>query len=432
MTADTIVVGGGASGALAAVQLARAGQRVTVVGDASRVGPGVAYGAAEAAHLLNVPAAAMSAFPDQPEHFLTWARRRRPSTSPATFLPRAFYGDYLTSVAADTAEHVRSRAVDAYPTSGGVSVRLATGAVLTGRQLVLALGNFPAATPAPLSSGLAGSSSYTPDPWAPGVLGGIPTEGDVLLVGTGLTAVDVATSLLARAPSLVVHAVSRHGLAPLAHLPVMRAPAQGLTFPPPRRASEAMALARRAVREAADRGEDWRAVMDALRRSAPSLWKSLPVAERERFLRLSLRHWEVHRHRVAPEIGRQLCALSAEERLVIRAGRLVGAEATRAGVDVTLRCHGVGKTLRVNHVVNCTAPARDPRKSTDPLVVNLLRRGLVAADTLGLGFSSCHSNIRVIGPARQGELWESTAIPEIREQAAALPRELAAAAARAI
>jgi uncharacterized NAD(P)/FAD-binding protein YdhS len=83
------IVGGGASGTLLAAQLLRAGAaRVVLIERAGRLGRGVAYGTGFAGHLLNVPAASMSALPDDPDHLLRFLREHHdPATAPTTFVP---------------------------------------------------------------------------------------------------------------------------------------------------------------------------------------------------------------------------------------------------------------------------------------------------------------------------------------------------------
>ena len=69
---DIVVVGGGFSGAMSAVNIARRSDHplhVVVVNDRGSVGRGVAYGLRRPEYLLNVAARNMSAFPDEPDHF---------------------------------------------------------------------------------------------------------------------------------------------------------------------------------------------------------------------------------------------------------------------------------------------------------------------------------------------------------------------------
>jgi uncharacterized NAD(P)/FAD-binding protein YdhS len=63
------ILGGGASGSLAATALLeRSDADVIVVEPRPRLGRGVAYSTPDPQHRLNVPAGSMSAYPDDPDH----------------------------------------------------------------------------------------------------------------------------------------------------------------------------------------------------------------------------------------------------------------------------------------------------------------------------------------------------------------------------
>ena len=66
----SLIVGGGFSGTMMAAQLARRGLRVALVEGAGRAGQGTAYSTRDEVHLLNVPAAKMSAWPERPDDFI--------------------------------------------------------------------------------------------------------------------------------------------------------------------------------------------------------------------------------------------------------------------------------------------------------------------------------------------------------------------------
>src|ERR1700680_3164424 len=70
-----VIVGGGASGVLLACHLLRSlseNIRVTLIERNPAIGRGIAYSTVDPAHLLNVRAANMSAFADDPDHFWQW------------------------------------------------------------------------------------------------------------------------------------------------------------------------------------------------------------------------------------------------------------------------------------------------------------------------------------------------------------------------
>jgi uncharacterized NAD(P)/FAD-binding protein YdhS len=407
------------------------------------MGPGLAYSTNSPSHLLNVPAGRMSAFPDDPEHFLRWIRRLEPGTSPGDFVPRRRYGQYLEALLREAREeaapgvHLELLAAEVVSISQereGVRVELADGGALAARTAVLAVGN---ALPADLSvedGGLYASPRYIRSPWTRGALHRIQPHEPVLLVGTGLTMVDTVLSLAERGHQGPLHAFSRHGLLPRVHRPV---PARtGVALPETTRTRSLLRALRREIREAGE-GTDWRSVVDALRPQTVSLWRDLPLPERRRFLRHLRSFWEVHRHRMAPQVGETLERLQHTGVLRVHAARVRGFRLTDSGVEARLLPRGLGRedSLRVQYVINCTGPDCALSRA-HPLLRGLLEAGLAQMDALGLGLATDAGGalldargrpslaLFTLGPLRRGELWETTAIPEIRTQALALARRL--------
>ena len=414
------VVGGGASGVLVAHQLlgqATTPIEVIVIEPRAEVGRGIAFGTRNPLHLLNVAAGCMSAEPDDPRDFVHWARQHDIADD-QDFLPRARYGDYLRSLLGPV-EHVRAEAVDVVPSARGVDVVLANGSIVAGDRVVLAPGPSPQQWPAPLR---ANGRRWIGDPWAPGALTGLRPDVPVLLVGTGLTAVDVALSLDAAGHQEIV-AVSRHGLLPLAHS------VHPLSVPPldpPNRGTPRLLLAW--ARDVAAEIGDWRPVVDALRPRTDLLWGDFDEADRRRFLAHLHRRWETVRHRMAPSVAARVRELQESGRLSVLGGGVRSARNTLRGVEVRLP----DRTLRTGAVVNCTGAQSDVRWTNNHLVRELLATRVVRPGPLGLGLASgadgsipgTDGRVWLVGPLRRGDCWETTALPEIRAQAAALPRQL--------
>ncbi|HEX9824252.1 MAG TPA: FAD/NAD(P)-binding protein [Actinomycetota bacterium] len=447
--ADVAIVGGGASGTLLAGHLLRsgAGGPVVVVERAEALGLGVAYSTEDPRHLLNVPAGGMSARCDAPDHFLDWLSSEGEPVEPGAFVPRATYGRYLRA-SLDEAERgserpllrVRGDARSVRVVPEGVEVEVAGAEPVWARRLALAPGNAP---PAPLRFVPAGPR-HVANPWDPRALDGVGADDPVLLVGTGLTAVDVVLSLASRGHRGPIRAVSRHGLLPQVHRPPAdhRLPLRALPAPPrPPSIARLLRWVRTEVRAAEAEGGDWRDVMNAVRPWAQELWLELPPAERRRFLAILSRHWGVHRHRMAPEVGATIEALIEEGRLEVLAARVGEVREGSNGFEVIAEARSGGVVrLPASWIVNCTGPDPDPERSSEPLVVSLLRRGLARRDPLGLGFDCTPEGALVdawgvaselllaIGPPRLGSLWETTAVPEIREQAGRLTELLTAQA----
>lgn len=424
---DVAIIGAGASGTLTAVQYARiAGDaaRGALIDAGARAARGLAYGTPYGAHLLNVPAARMSAFPDDPEHFYRWLRARYASAQPGTFAPRALYGDYLASLLADEPAYSRVQrmggsAVGLTRNGDDWLVHLHDGRTLAARNVVLALGNLPPADPLHLDGDP--PLEYVRDPWAPGAAVGLAPEAPVLLIGSGLTAVDVAVALRHEGHHGPIYALSRHGRLPHPHAPFTPAP---VSF----HAACATPLgALRYVRGRVEGGEEWRAVVDSLRPHTTAIWQGWSLSQRSSFLRHLKNLWDVHRHRAAPEVR-------AELSVELLRGRIVS---LRPGITVEWRPYGApARTLSVARVINCTGPASDYARLDLPLVVQMRRAGWLTPDPLRLGIETSVDGhlldasgspvpgLFTLGPLRRPALWESTAIPEIRQQAAALAKLL--------
>jgi uncharacterized NAD(P)/FAD-binding protein YdhS len=432
MTEGVVIIGGGASGTLTAVALAGVPGLgpLTLVDAGGAFARGVAYSTEEPVHLLNVPAGRMSALPDQPSHLLDWLAARGEPADPEAFIQRRLYGAYLGELLEGTGGRVRrvvDRAVSLAAEDSGLRIALSRGHPLSARAAVLALGNFPPELPA-------GWTALPPrlawrSPWAPPADWPAP-DAEVLLLGAGLTAVDVVLSLDARGHRGRIHLLSRRGLSPATH--PTRAFAPLALGPLPRGLRRQL----RRFRELSGR-EDRRAVLDTLRPELGALWRGLSTIEQRRFLR-HLRAWfDTLRHRVAPEVGARVAAIEAEGRLVRHAGRVVSITAQDGRVALRYRPRG-GRTLAVLAVdlaIPTTGPAMDVRALDDSLVRSLLETGLARPGPHGLGFATAPDGA-VLGPLgdrlwtlgglRRGDLWESTAIPEIRAQARGLADALGA------
>jgi uncharacterized NAD(P)/FAD-binding protein YdhS len=433
-----VIVGGGFAGAMVAANLlvdhCDGPLEVVIVEREARID-----------HLLNVPAGQMSAWAQDPGHFVRWADCLG-GLAPEAFAPRRTYGRYVEAVLADaeqralpraTLERIRGSVVDIVGRPAGLSrVLLADGRAIDADQVVLATGTPPPRTPPPIDPAALGSA-YVPDPWAAWALERLPAQGRILLVGTGLTMVDVALALREQS-GLALEARSRHGLLPRVHRATGAPPKLDL-----RRARTARELLRafRAAVAASPDG-DWRAVLGAVRPQTRAVWSALPAGERQRLLTRVGRHWDVHRHRMAGQVASQLADLRASGRLHVAAGRIVSAEPGPSGVAVALELPGGGRTTRiVDAVVNCTGPESDPRRIADPLLGRLLARGVVRPDAIALGLEvderSRLAGVRetgapllALGWLCRGSRLESTAVPELRLDAVQVAGEAATAARR--
>ena len=427
--ADVVVVGGGFSGTMAAAQLIRRGLSVALIEGGGRAGLGTAYSTREAVHLLNVPAAKMSAWPDRADDFVAAGH------DAAAFVPRREFGAYLRSIldqaVADGVELLEGFAVAAVR-EGDWRVTVADGGNIVARALVLAQGNQP---PAAMRAGEGiNPALFINNPWGSEAREAIErvaaSGGDVLILGTGLTMVDMILSLGEAGHRGRIVALSRRGQVPRAHAAHETAPVELDDVPQ----GNVLALWRWLRKRGAVVG--WRGAVDALRPHAQALWRGLSAAEQARFLRHARPYWDVHRHRIAPQVAEQLRVMASEGRLDVVAGRVGAVRADEGALAVAMARRGRPSTsLGTNGnyfcaVFNCTGPLGAMGRTRDPLLRQMIDDELVRIDHLGIGLavdeaSRAGERLWALGPLTKGEFWEIVAVPDIRGQVATVADDIA-------
>ncbi|MFB2974546.1 FAD/NAD(P)-binding protein [Aerosakkonema sp. BLCC-F183] len=471
MSTTIAIIGGGFSGTMVAAHLLRKvtfSLDIKLIEKRPAIGKGVAYGTKYTCHLLNVPAAKMSAFPDDPEHFLRWVQKEEISrgnlvpsgVQPNTFVPRKIYGEYIQAVLdeAETAakenvrlERIKNEAVSILPDANGATISLSTGQNLRVDKVVLALGNFPPSDPFVQDKSFYTSLRYVSYPWSAQALSDLELDDGVLLIGSGLTMLDLAVALKEQGHAGAIHVVSRHGLLPYPHKFTKPYPTFLNVETAPKNIRALVRLVRQEVKNAIAQDCDWRAVLDSLRPITQQLWQQLPLNEQRRFLRHVRIYWEVHRHRVSLGVADTVSEMLHSGQMVVHAGRIQAYDEDDRGVNVSIRKRHIRKknyaesesentseheVVRVQRVINCTGTECDYRKFGHPLIQNLRSHGFIRSDALAIGLDVAPNGalldvdgmvsqiLYTLGPPRQGRLWETTAVPEIRVQAAALAEEL--------
>jgi uncharacterized NAD(P)/FAD-binding protein YdhS/predicted metal-dependent enzyme (double-stranded beta helix superfamily) len=452
-TPTVVIVGGGFSGTMAAAQtLRRASEagltaKVVLVERRGAIGEGLAYSTRESAHLLNVPAGKMSAWPDRPDDFVQWASRRFGEVRPTDFLPRQWYGEYVRETLLNTSDEASEsarlavvfdevRRVARHP-DGGWMVHLAREPSLRAEAVVLTVGHRPPSDPiGPLWTGP--RTRFIADPWRPFAMNVVGPDEPAVILGSGLTAVDTVLSLTQLPRQAPITLVSRHGLLPQAHAPAPVPPvdlnslvAELVAAPGGVRAQTLLHHIRRKVRELAARGVDWRGVVDGLRPHTARLWQALAPAERRQFLSRLRPFWEVHRHRMALAVAEPFRALLDRGEVRLLAGRVEAALAGGEGVRLLVRERGTERLTETQAawVINCTGPVPSNRVESNPVIGSLLVSGWLRPDDLALGIETTAegnavaadgqvvSDLFIVGTLRKSADWESTAVPELRNQA---------------
>lgn len=440
-----VIIGAGFSGAACACQfLARCadGWQVRLVNASGPVARGLAYGTRSPLHLLNVPAGRLGIDPDAEHDFARYLADTGRPYHGGDFVPRMIYGEYLEVRLREAAEarggsvaiHIgRVERMDRRD-GGGFRLGLAgSGATLDADAVILAMGHLSPV--APLASLHDLGERYIHDPWAPGAMERIGRDERVLILGSGLTMLDLVVDLARRDHRGQLTALSRRGLLPQPHRH-HDAPPPVLDLDPAQllQARSTRALTRRvreALHRAAAAGTDWRDVIGALRPVTAALWQSLDDTEKRRFMRHVRPYWEVARHRTAPAPFAALQALHDAGRLEVRAGRL--RDVSGSNEHILARWNEAREGAReasFDRVVNCTGPGMRIDACSAPLLHGLLVQGLLSQDTLRLGLNvDPHGRaldaqglpvdgLYYVGPLLRAQFWEATAVPELRQHAA--------------
>jgi uncharacterized NAD(P)/FAD-binding protein YdhS len=455
MRKTLVIVGAGFSGTVLTANLLRRpppqGADIVLIERGSVMGRGVAYAERDFPYLLNVPAARLSADSRDPLQFLRFAQARLPNVDGEDFLPRALYGDYLQEML-DRSEreapgHVRLVRVFGEVTgvtreSGAapLGVQIKGRAPIGADAVILALGNPPALLP-PWAAELRGHDAFRQDPRdLPQHLG---AEHAVLIIGNGLTMADAAAALSRHGDSIpTLHTISRRGLVPkpqtVFHPQAMHGSGEGL-LAHTHSLRKLLQACRTLAREVEKLGGDWREAVAFIRNLAPALWRQLPDAERRRFERHLQVHWDIHRHRMPPQLMARIETLRRSGKLRVKAGRIQRVVERGRQLQVSWRPRGGGAaaTLNVDLLVNAMGPNYAVERSSDPLFVSLRRSGLVRADALHLGirtgrFGACldaegrpSPDLYYLGPMLRADHLDATAAAELRDHAERLAEHLA-------
>jgi uncharacterized NAD(P)/FAD-binding protein YdhS len=395
----------------------------------------------------------MSAFHDQPDDFFQWLQNsgacNAAHLTPDCFVSRRLFGDYIRHHLNEEFRRAsgrggrlvlrRGEVVDLRTSRGGVVLDLDRERRLEADIVVLAVGNFPPEPPPIADPSFYDSRGYRPDPWAPEALSDLDPDAAVLLIGTGLTMVDTAISLLDRGHTGPIHALSRRGLLPRRHDAITAAAAL-VERPRPATATGLTRLLREEVELLAAESRDWRAVIDGLRPATQDIWQAMSLKERARFIRHLRPWWEVHRHRVPPAVSDRIETAIARGQLVPGATRVRAMQVKDGSVLVTHRPRRAEADhhLEIERAINCSGPGCDYDRIADPLIGRLLDRGDIRPDPLRLGLdvsSVCALRNRqgeiwqrlyAVGPATKPLFWEVTLVPDIRRQCEALAGLLSA------
>ncbi|WEX90280.1 FAD/NAD(P)-binding protein [Sinorhizobium garamanticum] len=451
MLYDVAVVGSGFSAIAVTINLLRllpASTSIAIVSDDPGFGRGTAYRTEFFVHRLNVPAGRMSLFPEKPDDFVEWLGEHMRQVSADGFASRGDYGLYLRDrLASLLRDHERRAKVDfvkakatdcVHCSEAGLVFHLDNAAELSARNVVLCLGIGNADLPlaaGKIDAGVEGR--IVRNPWRLSWLRKVGPSDTICILGSGLTMIDQVLALRVHGHRGRFRVLSRRGLLPHAHPPAdRRARAVEPQLGGSREISALLARFRRQVRN----GADWRGLMDGLRPVTQKLWQDLTKEQRARFLRHGLAWWNVHRHRIAPEIASRFEALRRDGIVTVHAGFLETIEEGRRCALVTYRERQSHRprSFDADWIVNCTGMER-AGVAHSPLLREMQRQGLISPDELGLGLSvdkdsrvldlqkEPQPGLYAVGALTAGQFWEITAVPDIRVQAQNVASAIASA-----
>lgn len=444
------IIGAGFSGTLLSLHLLRRcppSTRLILIERNARFGPGLAYSTGNPNHILNVRASNMSAFHDSPDNFVNWLATQPDGSAigPTGFAPRRLFGTYIRSLLNEEVKRtdtnrlrlVRGNVVALDRTHHPLTLTLEQGEIIQADFAVLAHGNFPSGALHVATPAFYDTPFYRPDPWAQNTITGLDPDAGVLLIGSGLTMVDVAISLLDQGHKGPIYSISRRGLQSNRHAAVPPPALEPAPYP-----TTVLALTRhlrQRAREAIRQGSSWQPVIDEMRPFTVDIWTALSETEKRRFLRHARVFWDVHRHRAASEVGGRIDAAKARGQLRFLMGRMRDYTVRDGLVEATYLPRGQAKvaSVEVARVINCAGLGLDYQRIEDPLTRSLLDNGTVRPDPLRLGLDVTRNcalinqdgaisrRLYAVGPVTKGIFWEMIAVPDLRRQTARLAEYLA-------
>jgi len=432
-----VIVGGGASGTILLINLLRKSPKplvVKVIEKNEEVGRGVAYAPLAGDYLLNVPSSKMGLYAETVDDFFNWLLQNGYDYKGSDFVPRRIYGDYLVArLKEELSLHpqhevtfIRDEVTDIEP-GEGYEVHLASGERIYAREVVLAVGNYP---PRPVA---AEHNRVYNDPWTNGFWEKLNPEDTVVLLGTGLTAIDFVNELNRRKHTGKIRMLSRHGKLPWPHEePCMQGLLKGY-FSTEDSLRTVITKINAIKRHPLLKIVRPVCVIEELRNLFPRMWYHWSNEERDLFYRRLFPIWNINRHRIPPAVETIIKELVQAGQLEILSGSLkeVVPGEEQVKISYSRRQDKELVSVTAHHFLNCTGPECNFDRLKSPLTRNLLSRGIIETDGLKTGLLS-NSRLQLksggeikqhlwsIGPPLKSMFFESTAIHEIRNQANAL------------
>lgn len=445
MSKTIAIIGGGISGTLVVLNVLKQSQvpvSILWFDDKNSFCKGLAYSSQNNEHLLNVRASNMSVFVDESEHFVSWLLKNNFSYSATDFVPRCIYGDYVLSVFNELKLSNSVITIKQIPEEVK-SIHLENEEFIVSatqnhqvQHVVLGFGNFLPAHPLPMAIGTSSkefilSKRYYQNAFSPLLFQNASRYQHITIIGSGLTMVDVVMSLNKQQYQGKIQVISPHGYLPQAHLeePLPSIPSF-INENEHHTLLQTVHLVNTQLKSAKANQLHIHSIIDALRPHVQRLWMGFSLVGKKQFLR-HLRHkWGVARHRAPKQSIQVLNEYMKSQQLVVLKGRIFDIHSRVDGFDIHYSTKENQKnSFKTDIIVNCTGPESNFEKIDVPLIKQLIKDGIIEADSLKYGLKSMSNgqitnNLFTIGPPLKGILWESTAVPEIRVQAKQLAQML--------
>jgi uncharacterized NAD(P)/FAD-binding protein YdhS len=439
------IVGGGASGTVLAIQLLKhcvQAARITLIEKHSNLlYRGVAYSSRLQYEPLNAQAGKMSIYPECPNDFIDFIQQHKSvDATSEDYVSRRWFGDYLDQQV-KKAVALKSRFVDfeqlmnevvdvSLQSNGKYSVHLTNSQLKDTDYVVLATGND--SPPSLVVNSKVPNGRCFDNPWFFDTQQIVP-KSRVLIVGTGLTMVDIVGSVYTEDYDGDVVAISRKGLLPKVHM--HQAKVTQLVLPKCNSLLEWLSFVRLTLKLFNKQGIHWSILINEIRPHISRIWQNFSPTEKALFLRKLKPIWELHRHRMPPISEVIIEALKAQHRLKIVSASIKNViwlnEENRFEV-IYINTNNQEAKLKVDYIVNCTGPSGDVSQSKQILFQNLLSKKWITPDEFKLGVLTDKQGMLIgktngifaIGPLRKASEWESTAMAEICQQAEKLSKYL--------
>jgi len=453
------IIGGGFTGTMTAVQLiekSNAPVEIILINESETLNKGIAYRPYSGKHILNVITGKMSAYPDKPDHFLDWVTSRKDYADKDrnlianSFLPREHYGEYLLEIWKNAIESAESKhikitvinkfVVDLDVTDNSVSITLDDNSILLLDYCVITTGNNIPRNPAIKNKEFYQSKNYFRNPWKIDSVKELNNDLPVLIIGNGLTMVDTVLGLLEQGFKGEIFSISPNGFNILPHrhngLKYTK-----LTEELDENAGlyELLKLVNKHIKAVREYGVSAEPVIDSLRPFTQKIWKSFSDADKKLFMS-RLRHlWGVARHRIPLHTHDKIQKLRIDGKLHINSGKIIDFTENENYITVEYfdKKENEVQSINVSRVINCTGPETDLMNLEKSFLKNCLVKGIISQDNLKLGIKTetdtfqiinsegnSHRNLFTIGSNLKGEIWETTAVNELRGQAEKLAEKL--------